>query len=432
VAEQCAHPRPGLQFAPESKRRALSVTSATAIWQPFAFRDYRLLWGATMAGSLVTWFRIFGTSQWLLEATGSAAVVGVIGVIQLIMQIPALLWGGTLADRLDRKRLMLWANAGTFLVMVLFGVLSNAGVLTQTLVFCGIGFTAVSQMFASPARSALVPRVVPEAYLLAAASSDNAWSNVSAVVAPLLFAAIAAAFGLQAVFYCAAVLGILAMGLPQLIHASGKPEVSDHAPASQLAETWAGLRYVGRHPILPGLFLLDTGITVASFYREILPVLALGLFAGGASATGMLGAANSVGAIVGSVIAALFAGWRAKGMLVLYASFIYGFCMFGMGMANTLWLGMAMIALLGASDAVTVAVRQTTVMLTTPDAMRGRAFAIMILAAQTANNIGTIWVGLWAEAIGAANTMILGGYISIIATALIGWWWKPIRTFRSS
>ncbi len=407
------------------------MSSATGIWQPFAFRDYRFLWAATMAASLVTWFRIFGTSQWLLEATGSAAVVGTIGVIQLVMQIPALLWGGTLADRLDRKRLMLWANVGTFVVMIVFGVLSNADALTQNLVFIGIAFTAVSQMFASPARSAMVPRVVPEQYLLAAASSDNAWANASAVAAPLLFALIAATAGLEAVFFVAAGLGLFAMLLPQLIRASGVPDGTGAPPASQLTETWDGLRYVGKHPILPGLFLLDTGITVASFYREILPVLALGLFAGGASATGMLGAANSAGAIVGSIIAAMFAAWRAKGMLVLYASFVYGFCMFGLGYANTLWLGMVMIALLGASDAVTVAVRQTTVMLTTPDHMRGRAFSIMILAAQTANNVGTIWVGFWAEAIGAANTIILGGYISVIATALIGWWWKPIRTFRS-
>ena len=69
--------------------------------------------------------------------------------------------------------------------------------------------------------------------------------------------------------------------------------------------------------------------------------------------------------------------------------------------------------------------------MTTPDHMRGRAFSIMVLAAQTANNVGTIWVGFWAAGIGAANTMILGGVISVVATALIGWWWKPIRTFRS-
>jgi predicted MFS family arabinose efflux permease len=128
----------------------------------------------------------------------------------------------------------------------------------------------------------------------------------------------------------------------------------------------------------------------------------------------------------------MLVGFRAKGMLVLYASFAYGFFLFGFGTATTLWFGVLMIALLGAADAVTVAVRQTTVMLTTPDHMRGRAFALMILAAQTANNVGTIWVGIWAGLIGASNTMVMGGVISIVATALIWWFWKPIREFRSS
>ena len=109
----------------------------------------------------------------------------------------------------------------------------------------------------------------------------------------------------------------------------------------------------------------------------------------------------------------LLVGYRATGMLVLNASFAYGLILFGFGTASTLWLGMLMIGLLGAADAVTVAVRHTTVMLTTPDEMRGRAFALMYVAAQTANNIGTIWVGAFAAAIGAANTMLLGGLLSI-------------------
>ena len=145
----------------------------------------------------------------------------------------------------------------------------------------------------------------------------------------------------------------------------------------------------------------------------------------------MLGAANSSGAILGSFFAMLLVSYRAKGMLVLYASFAYGVLLLGLGSANTLLMGMLMIGLLGAADAVTVAVRQTTIMLTTPDEMRGRAFSLMILAAQTANNIGTIWVGFWVGAIGAGNTMLLGGFISILATGLIYKFWQPIRAFRS-
>jgi predicted MFS family arabinose efflux permease len=93
-------------------------------------------------------------------------------------------------------------------------------------------------------------------------------------------------------------------------------------------------------------------------------------------------------------------------------------------------MGMVMIAILGGADAITVAVRQTTVQLTTPDHMRGRAFSFMILAAQTANNIGTIWVGFWAAAIGPGNTMVMGGVIALVATLLVWRVWRPIREYR--
>ncbi len=376
--------------------------------------------------------RILSTAQWLLDETGSAAMVGLIGVVQLVVQIPALLWGGTLADRIDRKRLMVLANGVTTTVLLTLAFLNWQGQLTPIMVYVGIALTAMSQMLSSPARSALIPIIIRKEHLLVAASTDTASANAASVIGPLLFAAFTINFGLTITLFIAGCVSLLTSVLPLFIRAAGVAEGQSEGPAeSTLQQVRDGFSYVAKHPILPGLFLLDAGITVASFYREILPVLALGMFAAGASATGMLGAANSVGAIAGSFIALLFVAYRAKGMLVLYASFAYGFILFGFGAATSLWVGMLMIGLLGAADAVTVAVRQTTVMLTTPDHMRGRAFALMILAAQTANNVGTIWVGAWAGSIGASNTMMLGGVIAIVATGLIWRFWRPIREFRS-
>ena len=412
------------------------VTGSARPWGAFLYRDYRMLWAAMFTGTMAVWLRILGTAQWLLDETGSAMLVGLIGVVQLVVQIPALLWGGTLADRIDRKRLMALANGTTFLTLLALGILNAQGALTPAMVYVGIALTAASQMLASPARSALVAIVVPERHLLLAASTDTASQNAAAIAGPLLFAAVAVGAGLSSAFLVAAAVALPSAIMPLLIRAGGVArghahDETDQPTPSTLTQTWEGLRYVSRHPILPGLFLLDTGITIASFYREILPVLALGLFAGGASATGLLGAANSAGAIAGSFLALLLVGYRAKGMLVLYASLAYGFILLGFASATTLWVGALMIAALGAADAVTVAVRQTTVMLTTPDHMRGRAFALMILAAQTANNVGTIWVGAWAGAIGASNTLVLGSVISVVATCLIWRFWRPIREFRS-
>lgn len=402
-------------------------------WEAFRYRDYRALWLILISGSIVSWMRILGTAQWLLDETGSAYLVGLIGVVQLVVQLPVTLWAGNLADRIDRKKLMSYSYAASAVVMCALGILNANDLLTPFLMYVAIAIMAATHMLASPGRAAMVPVVIPKDKLMLAVSTDTASQNAAAVVGPLIFAFVAVTAGSTEVFLLAAGIALGAALLPFFIKAEGVAAGQDtgEEKPTQLEQTKKGFKYVASHPILPGLFLLDIGITTASFYREILPVLALGLFAGGASATGMLGAANSAGAILGSFVALLFVAYKAKGMLVLYASFAYGFILFGFGLANSLWLGMLMIGLLGAADAITVAVRMTTVMLTTPDHMRGRAYALMILAAQSANNIGTIWVGTWAGAIGAGNTMVLGGVISITATALIWWFWKPIREFRS-
>ena len=398
----------------------------------FRYRDYRLLWLLTMMGSIAVWMRILGTAQWLLDETGSAAMVGVIGVVQLVIQIPTTLWSGTLADRIDRKQLLFISYALTAMTLFVMAILNQSGWLTSLLVYLAVAISSATYMLVGPARTALIPVIFPEKDLMLATSTDTATHNVAAIAGPLLFAVVATSFGLTAVFAVAGLSAGLAMLMPLFIQVSGRADKSsDEVGSSQLAQTLEGFRYLKNHPLLPGLYLLDIGITTSSFYREVLPVLALGLFAGGASATGMLGAANSAGAILGSLFVLLLVGVRAKGMLVLYASFAYGVFLFGFGTVNSLVLGMIMIGLLGAADAVTVAVRTATVMLTTPDHMRGRAFSLLFLTASTANNIGTIWVGFWAANIGAANTMLMAGFISIGATALIFFFWRPIREFRS-
>ena len=397
-------------------------------WSAFQFRDFRLMWATGLAVVMSRWMRILVTSTWLFEETGSAAQLGLIGGIQLVVQIPALLWGGALADKVNRKLLVAGSNAVSLGVLLLLGVLDAAGSLLVWHVYLAIAATAITQVVSQPAASALTPSVVPNRHVMLAVTTETATHNAGSIMGPLIFAGVASWAGLTEAFFVAAVTAAPAVLLPLLVHAKG--QVEGASEGSTVGRVWEGFRYVIRHPILPGLFLLDIGITIVSFYREILPVLAKGLFKGGAGAVGVLGSANSAGAVAGSFGAIFFAGYRAKGMLVLYAALGYAVALFLFSNVSTLWAGAATIALIGAADAVTVAVRATTVQLTTPDHMRGRAYAFLILAAQTANNIGTLWVGFWSAWIGARGTMTMGAVLAMIATLVIWRAWRPIREYR--
>ena len=405
---------------------------STSNWNTFKYRDYRILWVVLMTGGVASWLRILGFSQWLLDETGSPFLVGLIGIVQLVVQLPSTLWAGTLADRNDRKVILAAAHGITFIVLALVSAADSSNLLTPGFIYLAIAIASGAQTLGGPSRAALIPRVFPEREIMAAASTDTASQNLAAIIGPLLFAFVAVNWGLTAVFFTCAILCLPGSFGPFLLAVSGETDEKSELRKSQISETLEGLSYVRKHPILPGLFLLDAAITTSSFYREILPVIALGLFAAGASGTGLLGSANSAGAIIGGIAVLALTRVQAKGLIVLWASLAYGLFLLAFGLTSSLITGMILIALLGAADSVTVAVRVTTVMLTTPDKMRGRAFSLMYVAAQTSNNIGTIWVGFWAGVIGASSTMVMGGIISIVMTLLVLLLWEPIRKYRSN
>ena len=394
----------------------------------FAIRDYRLLWSGALAMIIAQQLRFLAIPQWVLDETGEFAQVAIIGAIQLPVQIVAVLYGGVLADRLDRRWLMAGSNAVVFVLLVLLAAAATAEVLRIWQTWVAIAILAALAVFVAPARATITPRVVPERYLSTAVTIDTGTQNGGWILGNVLFTAIVSVIDVTAALWAAAGFAAVSALMPLLIRTAAR---AAGANQGALASVIAGGRFVARHPILPGLFLLDWGITVVSYYREILPVLATGLFMAGAGAAGGLGTANAVGSVGGMMIALFLVHERAKGVLVLIASLVYAALLFAMGAAPWLWLGLIVIAMLGAADAVTVAVRQSTVQLTTPDEMRGRAFSFMVLAAQTANNVGIIWVGFWAGSIGAPNAMLLGGALGIAATLLIGLLWKSVRAYRA-
>lgn len=381
-------------------------------WSAFAFADYRLLWFSGLCILLTTNLRLLSSTVWLFEETGSAAILGLIGGVQLAVQIPSLLYGGTLADRVNRKRLMSGMQAATLVVAAVIALLAVFDALRPWHIFLSVAITSVTAVVGEPARAALMQAVVPRTHLMHAVTTSTLTFQIAAILSPLFFAWVAGTFGLTPAFVMIAFTALPGVLLPFLISAPGQPARTGERRAV-LRDIIEGFGFVRRHPILPGLFALDSAITIFSYYREVLPALARGLYGGGAVAVGVLSAANSVGAAIGSFAVLFLNNVRHKGLLVLGASVLYALVLFPFGLAPWFIVGVVLIGSLGALDAVGVTVRQGTVQLTTPDEMLGRALSFFSVSAYTANNLGTLWVGLLAASVGAANTMLIGGFLTL-------------------
>ena len=396
-------------------------------WGALAFADYRTLWLSGVAQMVTMQMRMLVTGVWLYEETGSGVQLGLLGGVQLLMQLPSILFGGALADQIDRKKLMAYSQLISLLLIGAMTALVAYDSLRPWHIYAATAILSVASTLGSPARSALTANVVPRRYLMHAVALNTATFQVGAVAAPLAFAAAVAAFdGYLYIFALTTAIALPSVVLPLMIRVSGIPADRQQG-GTMLGRIRDGFLYVKLHPILPGLYIMDIGVTIVSHYRQILPLFADKLFKGGGATVGILTAANSVGGIVGTFSVLALTQYRSKGMLVVYATFIYAALLIAFGFTTSLWLGVIILAGLGASDAVGMATRQTTVQLTTSDNMRGRAVSFSSVSAMTANNLGTFWVGIMAEEIGAGDTLILGGGIGIVVVALV---WAAVRGIR--
>ena len=374
--------------------------------------------------------RMLATGVWLYAETGSGLQLGLLGLVQLAVQLPAILYGGALADQWDRKKLIAAAQSFSFIFMALITALAVADALAPWHIYAVTAILGVTSVLGGPARSAITANIVPRAYLMHAVAANQATFQIGAIAAPLAFAAAVETLDTAAAFALSAAFALPAFILPLFIRTKGEPPQSDEGRGSTLARIWEGVAYVRSHPILPGLYILDIGVTVVSFYRQILPLLADRLFRAGAGAVGILNAANSVGGVAGTFAVVFLADFKPKGMLVLYATAVYAALVAAFGLTPWLWLGTLIIAGLGATDAIGMTTRQTTVQLTTPDDMRGRAVSAHSVSAMTANNVGTFWVGTMSERVGAANTMLLGGAVSAAVVAAVWALARGMREYR--
>ena len=383
--------------------------------------------------------RILTFGVWLYQETGSGLQLGLLGLVQLAVQMPSNLFGGAFADQLDRRKLIASTQSFSFFLIGLATVLFVTDNLHPWHIYSIVGILGLTSTLGAPARSALTANVIPSSHMMHAVTSNTATFQISMILTPLLFSSTIELIGLEGAFLTAVIFSVPATIFPLFVRLKYNIDGNKNTQnTSMIKRIYEGFKFVKNHPILPGLYALDIGVTVVSFYREIMPLIVDKLFRQGPWAIGPLSAANSLGGVAGSFLVLSLANYRSKGMLVLYATGTYALLLFAFGSIqyldlNTIFIltvGSIIIAGLGATDAIGMTTRQTTVQLTTPDNMRGRAVSFHSFCAMGANNIGTFHVGFMSSRIGAGNTMILGGVVSICVVLAIFKFVSGLRNYR--
>jgi len=294
----------------------------------------------------------------------------------------------------------------------LLGLLTMTGAVQAWHVYT-LGFIgALVEVFNWPARSALIPRLVPRSYLMNAMTLNTIIIQVSFLLGPAIGGVLIDQTGLVATYFTTIGL-LLPAGFAILaMRTSGVPQ--GERRRVNLRSIFEGIEFIWIQRIILSLFLLDFGVTLVGFYRPILPIFAADVFKTGAAGLGVLYGAPSAGAILGSLAVLMVGDVERKGIMVVIAALIFAASLALLGVSQGFSMAVVATLILGFSDSLSVAIRRTVVQLLAPDGMLGRASSLITIFAQATNGLGAILAGAAAQWIGAPNALLLGSALCFL------------------
>ncbi len=371
--------------------------------------------GLQMVGVAVGWQ--------VYDLTRDPLHLGYVGLVQFLPGFLCALPAGQVADRFDRRRILLACMVVEALCILTLLTLTLTEQPALSLIYPVLAVMGATRSFLAPASQSLVPLLVPgEAFPRAVAWNSTCW-QVAVIGGPAM-GGMLYALGPWAVYAVAAVLLVAAGGAVSRL--TTRLEIHRGAEAG-LEGLLAGVRYVwGRKDIL-GAVSLDLFAVLLGGATALLPVFARDILHVGPVGLGILRSAPAMGAAVMAMVLAQHPLNGKAGHKLFYAVAIFGLATIVFGLSESFWLSLAALVTLGAADTISVVVRQTLVQMRTPDAMRGRVSSVNWVFIGASNELGEFESGLTAAWFGVVPAVIIGGVGTLAVAAIWAWRFPALR-----
>jgi MFS family permease len=362
----------------------------------------------------------------LYSLTGSALDLGLVGLAQFVPTAVLTLVVGQVADRYDRRRVVVVCHVAEAGATAALALGSLGGWLGRDGILAIVVMLGAARAFENPARSALVPRLVGLTLLPRAIASMTSAGQSARIVGPALGGAL---YGLGPVTVYGTVAGLYLVSAALIgLVADGRPA----PPREELtaASLFSGVAFILRRRLLLGLMSLDLFAVLLGGATALLPIYARDILGTGPGGLGLLRAAPAVGALAMSLLLARRPVERNAGPVLFGSILVFGLATIVFGLATNLSLSLAALTVLGASDLLSMIIRQSLVQIRTPDAMRGRVGAVHSLFTGTSNQLGDFESGLLAELFGAVSAVLIGGVGTIVVVGVWIYRFPELRRFN--
>ena len=362
------------------------------------------------------------------ESTHSPFWSGSVALVQLVPMLTIGLWGGSVADRVDRRSILIATTIVQLaLALMLVAQALWLGTSPASLgpVLALVGLVAAAGAVAAPAGMGVIPRLLPAEQVAAGLALNRLSFQGSMLLGPALgglligYAGLEIAYAVDAVSFAAGFLGVL--GLPAL------------APAARKSGggVLEGLRFAATHPVVRGVLLVDLAATVLAMPESLFPLINEERFGGDPRTLGLFLTAIAVGGVAASLVSGSFTRRSRPGMITIGAAAVWGLNLGAVGLVTSPWLCLALLAVAGAADSVSVVTRGTLIQLAVPDDLRGRTAAVEMIVGAGGPEIGNLRAGAVAQLTSGSFALVSGGLTCLLALAAVGATSRPMLAFRT-
>ena len=415
-------------LAPELETEALDEAAAaepgrTSAWSALEHRDFRLFWIGLVVSNIGTWMQQFGLGWLVVQLAikdGSPQLAPFyLGLVGLARAVPGLafgLFGGVVADRADRRRLLIMTQTSAAIVAGILGVLTISDHINIVEIVLISALNSIVFSFDAPTRQAMVPRLVSDKELMSAIGLNSAAFNGATLVGPLLGGILIIPFGvgglmiINAISYVSIVVALLLMR-PQ-------PVVEYGSRLSMLDSIREGLSFIRGDPVLRWVVALSVATALLTRpYIQLLPAEAQFLGVGALELSWLL-AASGGGALAGALFTASLGSWRCRGALLVAAAFAHGTLLTLFGTQHGVLGAMVFVGLTSLAVMVFLGMANTLMQTRTPDALRGRVMSVHTMVFMGFMPLGQMLLGSLGTLVGINNAFLVGG---VIVTLLAGY-----------
>ncbi|MBI3109680.1 MFS transporter [Candidatus Daviesbacteria bacterium] len=389
------------------------------------FRNYLL---GSLISEIGNQMQVVAVAWQIYEITRNPAFLGFIGVANLLPIIIFSLFGGLLADKVDRRKLLILSLMMQMILAFILFALTWSHQINPWLIYLILILVATAQSFSVPARAAVLPNLVPKAYFMNAVSLHTLQFQSATMIGPAIAGILIATAGVSLVYlfnalsFLVFIITVFYINVP--LHVE-KKDVS-----FSLMSILEGVKFVFKTPILYTTMALDFLATFFGTATILMPIFAQDVLHVGPSGLGLLYSAPAIGGVLAGVLMSFIHRIKAQGRVIIAAVILYGLSTIGFGLSKSLPISLLFLILVGFGDMSSTIIRNTIRQMVTPDYLRGRMVSVMRIFFQGGPQLGEIEAGFLAKAIGGPASVVVGGVGTVVITALVAWRSKSLRKYQ--